>query len=205
MVGSPNERYFDMASLDVIAHELGHAFNQYGPSMRLGARGVFLESGKIAEATADMLAMLVSDGDWGDPVPYWIGEQTIRANYNGSTFANAGLAFRYMDDPERHPGDVACYYPDIARLENHRGAGPANHMFYLLTYGGVSRCNGASVNGIGVVAAGDIYWKAFLKLRTDATYASLRSAFVGAAMELHPGPNATVLTTAAAFDAVNVP
>ncbi|HEX6086572.1 MAG TPA: M4 family metallopeptidase [Thermoanaerobaculia bacterium] len=205
LVGSPSAQYFDMASLDVIAHELGHAFNQFGPNLRHAQKGQFVESGKIAEATADMLAMLVSNEDWGDPVPFWIGEQTIRANYNGSTFTNAGLAFRYMDDPERHPGDVACYYPDIARLENHRGAGPANHMFYLLTYGGVSQCNGQVVQGVGAAAAAKIYWMGFRRLSSNATYASLRSAFVGAAMQLHPGPNPIVLTTAAAFDAVNVP
>jgi Zn-dependent metalloprotease len=205
LVGASNAQYFDMASLDVIAHELGHAFNQFGPNLQLAQRGTFVESGKIAEATADMLAMLVSNEDWGDPVPFWIGEQTIRANYSGATFTNAGLAFRYMDDPERHPGDVACYYPDIAQLENHRGAGPANHMFYLLTYGGVSQCNGQLVGGVGAAAAGRIYWTAFRRLSSNATYASLRSAFIGSAMDLYPGPNPIVLSTAAAFDAVNVP
>ena len=81
LVGSPNATYFDLASLDVIAHELGPAFNQFGPRLIYRGKTGPVESGNIAEATADMLAMLVSGYDGRDPVPHWIGEQTFRGNY----------------------------------------------------------------------------------------------------------------------------
>ena len=103
-----------------------------------------------------------------------------------------------MDDPPKHPGDVACFYPDIAKLENHRGAGPANHMFYLLAYGGVSRCNQRPVAGVGLDVAGKIYWRAFNNLSAAATYATLRDEFLRAANHFYPGPNEIVLSTAAA-------
>ena len=110
-----------------------------------------------------------------------------------------------MDDPSRTPGTVACYYPEIRQLEGHRGSGPAGHMFYLLTYGGVSKCDGSLVEGIGVSDAARVFWTAFGILPPEATYTDLRSAFVNGAMAHFPGPNPIVLRTVAAFDAVDVP
>ena len=78
-------------------------------------------------------------------------------------------------------------------------------MFYLLTYGGVSKCDGSLVEGIGVSDAARVFWTAFGILPPEATYTDLRSAFVNGAMAHFPGPNPIVLRTVAAFDAVDVP
>ncbi len=37
----------------------------------------------------------------------------------------------------------------MGNLNVHYSSGPNNHMFYLLSHGGTSKCNGAVVAGIG--------------------------------------------------------
>ena len=199
-IGNGNIDHYDAAAVDIVAHELGHALSDFGP--QLESRG---EPGEVAEGAANMFAMLVSEYSDYDPVPHWIGEKVVKRNYVGSMFSEPTIAFTYLDDPARKPGTVACYYPDIGSLENHRGAGPADHMFYLLTYGGTSTCNGNVVAAIGVEAAAQIWYAGFHQLPETATYASLRQVFVSSAMQLFPGPSVIVQSTAAAFDAVNVP
>lgn len=199
-LGGGDTDHYDAATLDVVAHEIGHALSDYGP--RLDLR---YETAQIGEATANMFAMLVSERSDLDEIPHWIGEQLVKRNYVGNVFSNPTQALTYMDDPARRPGTIACYYPDIGMLGSHRGAGPGNHMFYLLTYGGTSTCNGNIVEGVGMAASERIWYEGFHRLGSAATYTSLRQAFVQAALELFPGPSLVAQNTVAAFDAVNVP
>jgi Zn-dependent metalloprotease len=195
LIGHGDANHYDLASLDVMAHELGHGLSAYGPTLQYGTNP---ESAKLAEATANMFAMLVSGDHLElDVVPYRIGEMTSRTGAPGDTFT-------YMDDPVQKSAAV-CYDPGNAALENHRGAGPGNHMFYLLVYGGHSKCNGSLVQSIGFAAAEKIWYDAFHNLQPLATYSQLRAQFVASAMALADGPaNVAVASTISAFDAVNV-
>jgi Zn-dependent metalloprotease len=195
---------YPMASLDVIAHELGHGLSAFGP--RLDGRNP--ETGAISESTADIFAMVVSDyfSFDHDAVPWWIAEQTFPANYSAGQILNPPVvAERYMDDPSRIAGNPVCYSPTIGNLDPHRGAGPGDHMFYLLAYGGVSVCDGSVVSGVGVSAAQSIWMAAFSSLKPSSRYADLRVAFVTASTNLFPGPSPVTASVVDAFDAVNIP
>jgi len=197
IVASENSVHYDMASFDVIAHEIGHGLDDYGPRLQ---RGSGLESGKLAESTANMFAMLTTgELPYFDPVPYRIGEQTLK---NNEALANA---LTYMDDPALKQGTVACYTPAIGALEDHRGAGPGDHMFYLLVYGGVSKCDGSSVAGVGYNVAERIWYDAFFKLNPTDGYSQLRARFIASASAFYPGPSSIGASTTAAFDAVDIP
>ncbi|HKS24294.1 MAG TPA: M4 family metallopeptidase [Thermoanaerobaculia bacterium] len=189
-----------MAAVDIVAHELAHGLADYGPGLLSTG-----EAGKLSEANADIFAMIVSSHHYGgtSDIPYWIGEQTIKANWNGNQFTPI-QAIRYMDYPQASPGTVACYYPGIANLEVHRGAGPADHMFYLLVYGGASACNGNVVSRIALQDAEEIWWNAFRGLSPQATYSDFRQQFIAAAQFLNPGPSTVVVSVVDAFNAVDV-
>ena len=59
-------------------------------------------------------------------------------------------------------GDPACYTSSIPSMEVHAAAGPGDHWFYLLSRGGVSKCDGTSVTGLGEQAAIKILYNAML-------------------------------------------
>jgi Zn-dependent metalloprotease len=204
-IGRQTDSY-PLTSLDVVAHELGHGLSDFGPAfVRDGS-----ESHKLDEANADMFAMLVSAENQSSPrhdaVPWWIGELTFASNYTNGIFSNSpgGDAIRYMDDPAR-TGGFPCYFSAIASETNHAGAGPADHMFYLLTYGGTSQCDGSNVTGLGTATAGRIWYSAFRRLQPNTDYATLRLAFIDAAQFLYPGPSVETATVEAAFNAVQIP
>lgn len=200
-VGSGGPDNYPASSIDIIAHEIGHALSDYGPQL-VKAGG---EAAKLDEASANMFAVLASNF-FGDPAPYRIGELTFKANWAGGNFANSTSAFTYMDDPVLSPGTVACYYAGIGSLaDDHRGAGPANHMFYLLANGGQSKCNGKIVTGIGLAETAQIWFGSLYSLLPTSGYADLKAAFLNTSTLLFPGPSVETASVAAAFDAVNVP
>ena len=199
-IGGASADNYDMAAEDIVAHELGHGLSDYGP--KLASTG---EAGKLGEASGDIFAMIVTShlALTPDEIPYWIGEKTLKANWVNGRF-NPVQALRYMEHPQTSPGSVACYYSGIASLENHRGASPADHMFYLLVYGGASACNGNVVSSIGLNDAEQIWWSAFRSLPSLATYSDLRQQFIAAAQIRFPGPSTGVASVIDAFNAVNV-
>jgi Zn-dependent metalloprotease len=195
IVAAGYDAYYDQGSIDVIAHELGHGLSDFGPQLKFGTG---LESEALAESTSNMLALLVSRFSAGlDLKPYRIGEET-------ATMSPETFALTYMDDPSLKTGTVACYTSSIGGYESHRAAGPADHMFYLLVYGGVSKCNGNVVSAVGLDAAEKIWFEGYFDLAPTANYAALRAAFVDAAMNRY-GSTSVTANTIAAFDAVNVP
>ena len=52
-----------------------------------------------------------------------------------------------MDDPRKDGISPACWSSTVGNLNVHYSSGPNNHMFYLLSNGGTSKCNGAVVGG----------------------------------------------------------
>jgi hypothetical protein len=80
-------------------------------------------------------------------------------------------------------------------------------MFYLLTYGGTSACNGSTVTGIGFTQARELWDQMFFQeLPQNATYPALKNAFMDAAFTLdgnQQGPRFTAVQSA--FAAINMP
>ena len=94
---------------------------------------------------------------------------------------------------------------NIKNLNIHHGAGPNNHMFYLLVAGGTSRCNGNVVTGIGREKAIAIWYRAVTDYMTSSTdYAAARVACLNAAAALYGTGSAEYNAVNAAYTAVNV-
>ncbi|NRQ35235.1 Leupeptin-inactivating enzyme 2 [Nonomuraea sp. NN258] len=189
--------------MDVVAHEFGHGIFQFTP----GGSGSGNEAGGLNESTGDIFGALTEAyaQNASDPADYLVGEEV---NLVGSG------PIRNMYNPAAlsHPN---CYTSAIPRTEVHAAAGPQNHWFYLLAEGsnpGGGKpsspiCTGgpASVTGIGIQKAGQIFMGT-LNLKTQPwTHARARVASLNAAKSLFPGSCTEFNTVKAAWLAVQVP
>ena len=165
--GDGDAGVYPLVALDIVAHELAHSvMNSEAALTRAG------ESGALNESSSDIFGTLVEHSAASDvDVPdYWLGERDFRSNWtDGGTVYNQISAQRYMDDPGRDGVSPACWSGAIRTLaDSHLGAGPNNHMFYLLAEGGISRCTGEILIGIGRDKAAKIWYKAAVdQFRSD--------------------------------------
>jgi Zn-dependent metalloprotease len=110
-----------------------------------------------------------------------------------------------MDDPARDGRSPACWSSGIGQLNVHHSSGPNNHMFYLLSRGGTSRCNGQAVTGIGNDRAGRIWYRAITDFMTASTnYHGARTAALNAAAALYGAGSVEHTAVGAAYTAINV-
>ena len=87
----------------------------------------------------------------------------------------------------------------------HYSSGPNNHMFYLLSNGGTSRCNGQVVTGIGRDKAGRIWYRAIADFMTASTnYRGARTAALNAAASLYGAGSAEQNDVDEAYSAIGV-
>ncbi|MEV0272794.1 M4 family metallopeptidase [Hamadaea sp. NPDC050747] len=188
-------------SMDVVAHEFGHAIFQTTP----GGAGSGNENGGLNESTGDIFGALTEAyaNNPNDPPDFLVGEEV---NLTGSG------PIRNMYNPQAL-GDPNCYSSAIPNTEVHSAAGPNNHWFYLTAIGSAGgggnpsspTCNGGSVTGIGIQKAGQIYLGA-LNLKTSSwRYVNVRTATLRAAVNLFGAGSQECRTVKAAWDAVSVP
>ena len=139
-------------SLDVVAHEWGHAMTRYTSNLVPEK-----ESGALSESFSDMLGVSVGFA-FTDP-DYLLGEDS---------YSNVD-AMRSMENPIQYHQPDTYKGPFWVSLEGctpdtnsdwcwiHTNSGVPNKMFYLLSHGGTH--NGITVTGIGVQQAMYImYW-----------------------------------------------
>lgn len=188
--------------IDVVAHEFGHAIFQTTP----GGAGFGRENGGLNEATGDIFGALTEAfaNNPNDPPDFLVGEEV---NLVGSG------EIRNMANPaaEGHPN---CWSTAIPNTEVHAAAGPLNHWFYLVSQGSNPPggpaspiCAGgpASVTGIGIQAAGQIYYNAMLAKTSTWRYANVRLASINAAVNIFGANSPQCTTVKAAWNAVAVP
>ena len=197
---SDNQR--QATSIDVVAHEYGHAIFQTTP----GGAGGGNENGGINEATGDIFGALTEAfaNNPNDPPDFTVGEEV---NLVGDG------PIRFMHNPSL-AGDPNCWSTAIPGTEVHAAAGPLNHWFYLVSRGSNPPggpaspiCAGgpASVTGIGIQDAGRIYYNAMLQKTSTWRYANVRLASLRAAVNLFGANSAQCATVKAAWNAVAVP
>ena len=179
-----------ISSMDVVAHEFGHGVDDKTPG---GISG-----GGTQEFIGDALAAATEYYD-GQVAPYdapdhTVGEEVILVGQgpirDGSNPANVG--------------DPSCYSSSIPTAEVHAAAGPGDHWFYLLSRGGVSKCNGQSVTGLGEQAAIKVLYNAMLMKTSSSNYLKYRTWTLTAAKNLD-STCAQFNAVKAAWNAVNVP
>jgi len=193
--------FYPLVSLDISGHEMTHGVTASEANLTYDG-----ESGGLNESTSDIFGTMVEffANNSADTPDYWIGERAMRGNYLGSLYVEK-IALRYMDNPNKDGGSPACWFAQIGRLDVHHSSGPSNHMFYLLSHGGTSACNGDVVAGIGNVKAARIWYKALTEFMTASTdYHGARTAALSAAQALYGTGSAEYKATAAAFAAIDV-
>ena len=187
-------------AMDVVAHEFGHAIFQTTP----GGAGRGNENGGINEANGDIFGALTEAfaNNPNDPPDFQVGEEVNLAG-NGP--------IRFMYNPSL-AGDPNCWSTAIPNTEVHAAAGPLNHWFYLVSQGSnpaggptSPTCNGSTVTGVGIQAAGRIYYNAMLAKTSTWRYANVRLASLNAAVNLFGANSAQCATVKAAWNAISVP
>ncbi|PPK62059.1 M4 family metallopeptidase [Actinokineospora auranticolor] len=188
-----------IGSMDVVGHEHGHAIDQYTPG------GAGQEAG-LGEGTGDIFGAL-TEAYTNEPSPYDTPDYTVGESVN---LVGQG-PIRNMANPSLVNGDPNCYSSRIPSTEVHAAAGPLNHWFYLLAEGSnpgggkptSPTCNNSSVTGIGIQAAGRVFYNAMLLKTSGMSYNRYRTATLTAAKNLDP-TCAQYNATKAAWNAVSV-
>ncbi|HWJ09484.1 MAG TPA: M4 family metallopeptidase, partial [Nocardioides sp.] len=188
-----------LTNLDVVGHEYGHGIDQNTPGGHSG--------GQSSEFVGDVFGALTehyaNESSTYDEPDYLVGEEVdlvgdgeIRNMYNPSA-----------------KGDPNCYSSSIPSTEVHSAAGPGNHWFYLLAEGtnpvgkpASTTCNnGGTLTGIGIRAAGRIFYNAMLMKTSSSSYLKYRTWTLTAAKNLYPGSCAEFNAVKGAWNAVSVP
>jgi Zn-dependent metalloprotease len=152
---------------DITVHEFTHAVTSSESNLTYSG-----ESGALNEAMSDIFAAFCSSelgGVWEMNDRVWrIGEDSYTPN-------TANDALRYMDNPTSD-GSSRDYYPEryTGSFDNggvHWNSGIANLAFKLLAAGGSHPRSKTTVTvaGIGVEAAGRIFYKANIDFFTSST------------------------------------
>ncbi|WP_018349991.1 M4 family metallopeptidase [Longispora albida] len=198
--GKSSDNLRQAVSVDLVGHELGHGIFQNTPG------GSTAENG-LNEGTGDIFGTMTEHytADPAKPADYVMFEDF---NYYGSG------AIRNQADPSQY-GDPNCWSAAIKTTEEHAAAGPLNHWFYLLAEGSnpgggkpVSPiCAGgpSSVTGVGMQAAGKIFYNGLLTKTSGWEYTDVRVATLAAAKNLYPGDCTTFNRVRDAWNAVSVP
>lgn len=188
----------DYTTLDVMAHEYGHAVDNYSADLLYE-----YESGALNESFADIYGKFTEWSITPNEFDWEMGHQvsSIRSLSNPNTFLQ----------PDTYEGvfwfdHTNCTVPDPNVNDNcgvHINSGVQNYWFFLLSQGGTH--NGVSVNGIGMQKAAQIAYRnhtVYLTQNTD--YADARSGSIQAAGDLYGLCSGEVLQVRNAWAAVDV-
>jgi Zn-dependent metalloprotease len=197
--------FLPLTSLDVAGHEMSHGVTSTSANLTYSG-----ESGGLNESNSDIFGTMVEFyvNSPKDTPDYLIGEIIYPSNWNSNgTWKNLASpkALRYMTKPSLDGTSPNCWSSGIGSLNVHYSSGPNNHMFYLLSNGGTSACNGNVVNGIGNADAAKIWYRALTVYMTSSpNYAGARAAALSAATDLFGAGSTQRNAVAAAFSAINV-
>jgi thermolysin len=166
-------------SLDIVAHEWGHAVTEYSSDL-VYAR----EPGALNESFSDMLGVRL---EHAHGTPNWL----IGENFNGSGFRSLANP-RIFGDPDCRGGPGWVPVTDCVPSERndwcgvHTNSGVPNRMFHLLSEGGTA--NNRTVVGLGIDAAFQIMHRSNVFYWTsEAGFDDAMFGSMAAAQDLDPG------------------
>lgn len=194
-----------LTTVDITAHEIGHAYCT-------GTADLVYEneSGAMNEGLSDI---------WGACVEYYTNQNygTSKDIWNLGT--EIGQTFRSMSNPKAY-GDPDTYGGTYWVSQNcnptsqndycgvHTNSGVTNHWFYVLAAGETATNDigdSYSVTGIGVDDAAAIAWRTeSVYLTTTSDYADFRQYSIQSAVELFGNGSAQEVATTNAWYAVGV-
>ena len=190
-----------LTSLDVSAHEMGHAIDQFSSNLVYQD-----ESGALDEGLADIWGACVESMAAPEKERWFIGEDVTLNNY----------ALRDMSDPNNLnlPDTYEGTFWEFGAGDNggvHTNSSVLNHWFFLLVEGSAStdeeNDNGDTftVNGIGISDAERIAYRMETEYLTpNSTYEDAREGAISAATDLFGACSPQVVATQNAFYAVGV-
>ncbi|MBL7786897.1 MAG: M4 family metallopeptidase [Chitinophagales bacterium] len=201
--GNPTQ-YRPFVALDVVAHEITHAFTQHTADLVYAN-----EAGALNEAFSDIFACAVEHAATGSS-DWTIGEQISN---NQQAFRSLSNPKEY-GDPDTYMGEnwvntVGCFpWSQSDYCGIHTNSGVVNHWFYLLANGGSgTNDNGYEYNltGIGIQAAANVTYRALkYYLTPTATFLDARNATIAAANDLFGSNSSDYLQVRSAWCAVGV-
>lgn len=182
--------------LESVAHELGHALENY----TFGGFANGLESKGLSESIADIFATSVNAYAYGNPNDWRLFDKAF------SSYRRDLQNPKAFQQPDTYKG---TYWLDgVAVGTGHKIGGVTNHWFYLLAAGGSGTNDlgtAYAVAGIGRADAEEIVFHTLLeKLFPTATFADFREATVLTAGERFGDDSAQQRAVAAAWDAVGL-
>jgi Zn-dependent metalloprotease len=148
---------------DVTTHELTHAVTERESNLTYSG-----ESGGLNEGMSDIFGAYCesyASGTWATTnAVFMVGDDVW-------TPATAGDALRYMYDPAKDGGSADYWTSSVGSLDVHYSSGIANLAFKLLVTGGTHPRGKSTVavTGLGMQAAGAIFYKANADLMTAST------------------------------------
>ncbi|MBO0359448.1 M4 family metallopeptidase [Hymenobacter sp. BT186] len=196
--GDGYSRFDPLTSLDVCAHEIGHAVCSSTANLTYSN-----ESGALNEGFSDI---------WGAAVEYY--KAPNKATWLiGEDIDKVRPALRSMSDPnsEGQPDTYrgTSWYSGTGDNGGvHTNSGVLNHWFYILSVGktGTNDIGSAySVTGIGIDAAAKIAYRTeSVYLTASSNYAAARTYSIQAATDLYGAGSAQVTAVTNAWYAVGV-
>ncbi|APD05971.1 neutral protease [Flavobacteriaceae bacterium UJ101] len=213
--GAEGNGYFDaLTSIDVAAHEIGHALCT--STANLVYQG---EAGALNESFSDIWGAVVehyakgngndadpSDAIWliGDEIDRRVGSEALRSMSNPKS----------LGYPDTYGGtnwqEVICGFPTQSNdyCGVHTNSSVFNHWFYILTEGKTGTNdlgNSYNVTGIGIEKAAKIAYRLeTVYLSAYSIFSDARTFGVTAAEDLYGEGSPEVIATANAFYAIGV-
>ena len=213
--GNEGNGNFDaLTSIDVAAHEIGHAVCTYTADLAYQR-----ESGGLNEGFSDIWGAAVehfAKGNGNDLSPnsavWLIGDEIDRRS--GSPALRSMSDPKSLGQPDTYGGtywqNPNCGTPTSSNdyCGVHTNSGVLNHWFYLLTKGGSGTndvSDSYSVTGIGITKAANISYRLeSFYLSANSTYANARTGAIQAAEDLYGTGSLEVIATTNAWYAVGV-
>ena len=213
--GNEGNGFFDaLTSLDVAAHEIGHAITETTANLVYQK-----ESGAMNEGFSDIWGASVEHFAKGngndaspDPSIWLIGDEIDRRS--GSAALRSMSDPKSLGQPDTYLGTNWVSVVGCTPSNNndqcgvHTNSGVLNHWFYLLTVGGsgTNDVGGSyNVSGIGMTKAGNIAYRLeSVYLSANATYADARTNAIQSAIDLHGAGSAEEIAVTNAWHAVGV-
>lgn len=213
--GSEGNGNFDaLTSIDVAAHEIGHAVTTFTADLAYQR-----ESGGLNEGFSDIWGAAVehfAKGNGSDTSPaakiWLIGDEIDRRS--GSAALRSMSNPTSLGQPDTYGGSY-WQNPNCGTPTNnndycgvHTNSGVLNHWFYLTTVGGNGTNdigNSFSVSGIGMTKAAAISYRTLnVYLSANSTFANARTGAIQAAVDLYGADSAAEQAVTNAWHAVGV-
>ena len=201
--GDGSDDVFDaMTSLDICAHEIGHAICDYTADLTYSN-----ESGALNEALSDIWGACVEHYAAPNKETWILGEDVDRRANQAYPGLRDMSNPKAKDQPDTYGG--THWYNGFGDHGGvHTNSGVMNHIFYLMVEGGSGTNdlnNAYDITGLGIDIAAKIIYRAEAVYATENTnYEGFREDAIEAAKDLYGDGSLEVITTTNAFFAGGV-